>query len=55
MTNGGSNTANTTEMFYEITSNGTFTYNSEYNYTKIIDVKPSSWTTKDINPNATSN
>ena len=32
-------------MFFNITTTGTFYYNSAYNYSKIISVLPSTWTT----------
>ena len=33
-----------TSMFYNITTNGTFYYNSAYDYSKILGVLPSTWT-----------
>lgn len=32
------------DMFYDITTTGTFYYNSAYDYSKIISVLPSTWT-----------
>ena len=32
------------DMFYDITTTGTFYYNSTYDYSKIISVLPSTWT-----------
>ena len=36
--------ANTSQMFSGINTNGTFYYNSEYDYSNIISVLPSKWT-----------
>jgi surface protein len=51
MTNGGSKNATVTNMFYGITTTGTFNYSSKYNYSKIIGtdgVLPTTWTSNDI-------
>jgi hypothetical protein len=44
-----SNVSNVTNMFAYITTTGTFYYNGDYDYSKIIAVIPSTWTAVDIN------
>lgn len=44
MTGNPSNLVSTTSMFDKVTTTGTFYYNKNYNYSKIIAVLPSTWT-----------
>ena len=39
-----SSLTNVNDMFVDITTNGAFYYNSEYDYSKIIAELPSTWT-----------
>jgi hypothetical protein len=49
MKNNVSAVTHVTNMFNEITTTGTFYYNGDYDYSKIIAVLPSTWTAVDIN------
>ena len=43
-----SNAEDFTDMFKNCASNGTFYYNPEYDYSKIIEILPSGWVAKPI-------
>lgn len=43
-----SNVEDFTDMFKNCASNGTFYYNPEYDYSKIIEILPSGWVAKPI-------
>jgi hypothetical protein len=49
MTHSVSAVTSVLDMFYNITTTGTFYYNGEYDYSKIIAELPSTWTAVDIN------
>jgi surface protein len=43
MTGDVSNVTYVSDMFYGITTNGTFYYNPDYDYSRIISVLPATW------------